>query len=115
MGQFLFTACTAVREAHRAVEVAHVGDFDDAEAGVLHVVGAQSAVIGTTVLHRHGEVVGHFGRFDVEFTALAVVVSVVHDEHPFCAVGGTPFVHIDVVIFEKDFGFDGVKAGGADG
>lgn len=80
---------------------------------MLHVVRAQSAVVGTTVLHGHGEVVRHFRGFDVEFTAFAVIVCVVHDEHSLYAVGRTPFVHIDVVVFEKDFGFDGVEAGGA--
>lgn len=79
------------------------------------MVGAKSAVVRASVLHGGGEVVGHFGGFDVDFSAFTVVFGIVHDKHPFCAVRGTPFVHIDVVIFEDDFGFDGVKADATDG
>ena len=41
--------------AHRAVEVARRGDLDQADAGVLLVLGAQAAVVGAALLRLDAE------------------------------------------------------------
>ena len=46
----MFPTGRAGRVAHGAGEIAGVGDFQDADAGVLLVFGAEPAVIGTTPL-----------------------------------------------------------------
>ena len=50
------------RVADGAGEVAVVGDFEEREAGVLLVIGAEAAVVGAAVFDRRVEAVGHLGR-----------------------------------------------------
>ena len=76
----------AVGVADGAAQVAVVGDFDEGEAGVLFVVGAEAAVVGAAPFDGSVVALRHFGRLDEDFAAAAVVVDVVGDEDAFGAV-----------------------------
>ena len=90
-------------------------DFEEREAGVLLVVGAEAAVVGAAVFDGRVVVVGHLRRLDEDFAAAAVVVDVVGHEDALEAVLGAALEHEDVVVFEDDLGVDAAEAGGADG
>ena len=105
----------AVGKAYGAIEVAGAVDFYDGQAGMLHVVGAKPAVVGAAVVHFAVEALRHFGFFHKHFAPEAVVFGIVADEHALHAVVGTPFVHIDLVVFKHDFGFYLLEAGAAHG
>ena len=51
-----------IGEAQRAIHVAGAVDLDDAHAGVLLVVRAQAAVVGTPVFDLGGELEGNSAR-----------------------------------------------------
>jgi hypothetical protein len=111
----LLTLGAAGGVADGAAQVAVVADFDQRQARVLLVVGAEAAVVGASPFD--GSVVdeGHLGGLDEDFAGAAVVVDVVGDEDFFCAVLGAAFEQVDVAVLENGFGFDFAVAGGADG
>ncbi len=75
-----------LRVADGAGEIAGVVDFEEREAGVLLVVGAEAAVVGAAVFDGGVVAVGHLGGLDEDFAAAAVVVDVVGDEDALEAV-----------------------------
>jgi hypothetical protein len=101
--------------ADGAGEVAVVGDFEEGEAGVLLMVGAEAAVVGAAVADRGVVAGGHFGRLEEDFATTAVVGDVVGDEDALKAVGGAALEEVDVVVLKDDFGVDALVAGGAEG
>ena len=104
-----------LRVADGAGEIAGVADFDEREAGVLLVVGAEAAVVGAAEFDGGVVAVGHLGGLDEDFAAAPVVVDIVGDQDALEAVRGAAFEHEDVVVFEDDLGVDAAVAGGADG
>ena len=82
---------------------------------MLHVVGAKPAVVGAAVVHFAVEALRHFGFFHKHFAPEAIVFGIVADEHALHAVVGTPFVHINLVVFKHDFCFYLLEAGAAHG
>ena len=105
----------AARVANGAGEVAGIAYFDEGEATVLLVVGAEAAVVGAAVFD--GSVVDHglLGCLDEDFAGAAVVVDVVGYEDAGVAVLRAALEHPDFVVFEDDFGVDATVADGADG
>ena len=104
--------------ADGAGEIAVVGDFEEGEAGVLFVVGAEAAVVGAAVLDGGVEFEGHLPGLD-EVALLAEVGDVGGDEDLLEFVGGAEFLQIDFApprfVLDEDFGFDLAEADGADG
>ena len=78
--------------AHRAAQVAMLGDLDHRQAGVLHVVRAQAAIVGAAVQHARIELIGHFRRLDVDLATEAVILGIVGDQHALRAMRRAPFV-----------------------
>src|SRR6266478_1926523 len=101
--------------ADRAAQVAVVTDFDEGEAGVLFVVGAEAAVVGTSPLYGRVVELRHLGGLDEDFAAAAVVVDVVGDKDALGAVLRATFQEVDVAVLKDGFGFDLAIIGGADG
>jgi hypothetical protein len=105
----------AGRIADGAAEIAGIRDFDEGEAGMLFVVGAKAAIVGTAPLH--GGVVNHrhFGALDENFAAAAIVIDVIGDKDSLATMLGTVFQKENLVVLEDDFAFQFVVANGADG
>jgi hypothetical protein len=101
--------------ADGTAEIAGVGDFDERDAGMLLVIGAEAAIVGTTPFH--GRVVDnrHFGTLDENFAATAVVVNIVSEKDALGTVIGAALEHEDSVVLENDFAFEFAEAGGANG
>ena len=100
-------------KTHGAIEVASLVDFDDGQSRVLHVVGAQAAIIRAAIVHRRVKGLGHFRPLHKHLAPQAVIGFIVTDEYPLGAVLWTPFVHVHLVVFEQNLRFDLPKAGGA--
>jgi hypothetical protein len=103
----------AVGIADGAAQVAVVGDLQDRQARVLHVIRAQAAVIGAAVFHRRVETQRHLRRLDVHLAALAPVVGIGRDQHLAVAVFAAPLVHPHLVVLDDELGFDAAQALGA--
>jgi hypothetical protein len=101
--------------ADGTAEIAGVGDFDERDAGMLLVIGAEAAIVGTTPFH--GRVVDnrHFGTLDENLAATAVVVNIVSEKDALGTVIGAALEHEDSVVLENDFAFEFAEAGGANG
>jgi hypothetical protein len=101
--------------ADGTAEIASVRDFDERDAGMLFVVGAEAAIVGTAPFH--GRVVDnrHFGTLDENFAAAAVVVDIVGKKDAFGTVNRAALEHENFVVLENDFAFELAEAGGADG
>ena len=98
-----------------ATQIAGVGDFDERDAGMLLVVGAEPAIVGTTPFY--GRVVDnrHFGTLDENFAAAAVIVDIIGEKDALGTVIGAALEHEDLVVLENDFAFELAETGGADG
>jgi len=105
---------SGLRVADGAGEIAGVADFEQRQAGVLFVVGAESAVVGTAELDGGVVAIGHFRGFDEDFATAAVVVDVIGHQDTLEAVGGATFEHEDLIVLEDDLGVDAAVARGAD-
>jgi hypothetical protein len=101
--------------ADRAAEIARIGDLDEGEAGVLLVVGAKAAIVGTAPLD--GGVVdhGHFRALDKDFATAAIVIDVVGDEDIFAAVRGAMLKEENLVVLKDDLALELAVAVGTDG
>src|SRR5712691_954917 len=106
---------TARGVTHGTAQVAGVGDFDQREAGVLFVIGAQAAVVRAAPLYRRVVDHGHFGALDEDFAAAAVVIDVVGDEHALCAVFRAALQQEHFAVLENNFAFQFAEARGTDG
>ncbi len=100
--------------ADRAAQVAVVGDLDQGEAGVLHVLGAQAAVVGAAEVLRRVEALRQLRRLDVDLAALPVIRRVVGQQHALAAVLGAPFLQVDAFVLDQDLRLHPPQAGGAD-
>jgi hypothetical protein len=72
--------------ADGTAEIAIVADLDERQAGVLFVVGAESAIVGTSPFD--GSVVDerHLGGLDEDFATAPVVIDVIGDQNFFWAM-----------------------------
>ena len=102
-------------EAHRAAQIAVFGNLDQRQAGMLHVIGAQAAIVRATISHFGIETLGHFRRLHVHLARQLVPGCIVADQHPLGAVRRAPFFQKDRAILDKYLGFDGMQAGRAYG
>jgi hypothetical protein len=77
----LLSFWAALGIADGATEVAVVADLDQRQAGVLFMVGAETAIVGASPFY--GCVVNqrHLRRLDENLAAAAVVIDVVGDEN----------------------------------
>jgi hypothetical protein len=91
------------------LEITLVGDLDEREAGVLLVVGAEPAVVGTAEARGGVEVGGHLAGLQGGAGEL-VVRDVGRDEDAFRAVIGAVFVEEDLVVLIDDLGLDLAEA-----
>ena len=95
---------TAGCVADRALQVAVIADFHQREAGVLLVIGAQSAVIGTAPFHGRVVVIGHLRRLQENFPAAAVIVHIIGNEDALVSMNSAALEHEDVAVFEDNLG-----------
>jgi hypothetical protein len=95
----------ALGVADGATEVAVVADFDQRQAGVLLMVGAEAAVVGASPFD--GCVVNqrHLRGLDENLAAAAVVIDVVGDENFLGAMVGAALQEENFVILENCFAF----------
>ena len=100
-------------KTHGAIEVASLVDFDDGKARMLHVVGAEAAIIRAAIMHGRVKGLGHFRPLHKHLAPQAVIGFIVTDEHPLGAVLWAPFVHVHLAFFEQNLCFDLSKTGGA--
>ena len=56
-------------KANGAIQIAGTVDFYDRQTGVLHVVGAESAVVGAAVVHFGVKTLWHLGSFNEDFAS----------------------------------------------
>jgi hypothetical protein len=87
-----------------------VVDFDNAETRMLHVVGTQTAVVGTPVLHYGIEELRHFGLLDEYLSPQTVVGYIIADKDTFSSVRRAPFVHEYQIVLKQDFGLNRIQA-----
>src|SRR5205823_1857066 len=66
--------------ADGAGEIALVGDFQNSQTRVLHVVRAQAAIVGAAPVHLGVEPQRHFRRLDVDLSACAPVLRIGGDQ-----------------------------------
>ena len=100
-------------KTHGAIEVASLVDFNDGKTRMLHVVGAESAIIWAAIMHGRVKGLRHFRPLHKHFAPQAVIGLVIADEHPLGAVLWAPFVHVHLAIFEQNLRFDLSKTAGA--
>jgi hypothetical protein len=93
------------------VQIALLGDFDNGQATVLLVIGAQAAIEGASALHGGVATFWRGGRF-VEASALSPVGSIVGDEHALGAMLGAELLEEDAGGVDQDLGFDFAEARG---
>jgi hypothetical protein len=98
-----------------AAQVAVVTNFDQREAGMLFVIGAQTAIVRAAPLYRRVVNQGHLRRFYEDFTAAPVIINIISNQDTFVPVLGAAFQHEDLSILKHSFAFDLLKARGADG
>ena len=110
----LATVGSGLRVADGTGKIAGVADFQERQAGVLLVVGAEAAVVGATEVDGGVVAVGHLGGLDEDFATAPIVVHVVRDQDPLEAMAGATFEHEDIIFFEDDLGVDAAVTGGAD-
>ena len=101
------------REAQRTIHVAHAVDLNDPEAGVLLMVGTQSAVVRTAPLVFGAERQRNGSRFVVP-AVRDIRLCVPVDERLEGAAGWTPLSHVDLVVSENHLRVDHATAVGAD-
>jgi hypothetical protein len=77
---------------------------------MLLMVGAETAIVGTSKFHWSVEMLRHLRRLDEYLTATAIVVDIVGHEHALKTMLGTPLQHVDTIVFKYDFGVDPAKA-----
>ncbi len=111
LGAFRSAACVT----HRAAQIAGVGQFDEREAGVLLVIGAQAAIVGATPLYRSVVNQWHFRLLDKDFAAAPVVIHVVGDQYAFRAVIWAALQQKNFVVLKNDLAFQFAKTLRADG
>ncbi len=101
--------------ADRAAQVAVVGDLDQGQAAVLHVLRAQAAVVGAAPLALGVEALRQLRRLDEALAAEAVILDVVGDQHALAAVLRAPLLQVDpavlAVLLEQDGCLDATQAG----
>ena len=102
----------SVREADRAVEVAVAVDLNEAQAGVLLMLRAETAVQRTAVHHLGAEPQRHRARLVVAQGA-EVHLGVRAEQRLEPAVGWAPLPHNDPAALEQHLGIDRVQAPGA--
>ena len=100
-------------KTHGAIEVASLVDFNDGKTRMLHVVGAEAAIIRAAIVHRRVKGLGHFRPLHKHFAPQSVIGFIVTDEHPLGTVLWALFVHVHLAVFEQNFRFDLSKTSGA--
>ncbi len=102
-----------VGEADGAVQVAVAVDLDKSQAGVLLVLGAQPAVLGTAVDHLGAEFQGdRAGLVVAQRTEVHFGVGAYQGLEP--SVVRAPLPHDDPAILDQYLGVDGLQTPGAD-
>ena len=96
--------------ADRAAQVAVIGDLDQRQAAVLHVIGAQAAIVRTAPALLGVEALRHLRRLDEHLARLAVVVDVVGDQHALAAVLRAPLLEEDALVLDQDLRLDAAQA-----
>jgi hypothetical protein len=96
--------------ADRTTQVAVVGDLDQRQAAVLHVLGAQTTVIRAAPALLGVEALRQFRRLDEDFARLAVVRRVVGDQHALAAVLRAPLFEEYALVLDQDLRFDAAQA-----
>jgi len=94
-------------------QIAAIGDFDQCQAGMLFMIGAQSAVVRTPLPDRRVELLRHLARL-VKLRATAVILRVGRDQHLLPAMLRTPFLQVNVVPLDQHLRFDIAKPDRAD-
>jgi hypothetical protein len=99
-----------IRVAHRAREVAVVGDLQDREARVLHVVGAKSAIVRAAPVHLGVEPERHLRRLDVDLAPEPPVRRVARDHHLARTMLGAPLVEPHLPVADHVLRLDAPQA-----
>jgi hypothetical protein len=103
----------ALAKTQRAVHIARAVHLDDAEAGVLLVVGTEAAVIGTAVLDWGSETERDRARL-VELRLRGVGRGIAIDKRPDWPMVGAALAHVDLAVPQQDLGVNYPPAGRAD-
>ena len=106
-------ARTGLGKAERTCHVAGAVDFDDAETGVLLVIGTQAAIVRAAVLDLSGEF-KRDGAGLVELRGVGVQLRVAIDQCFERSMIGAALAHVDLVVADQDVGVDDAAALGAD-
>src|SRR6478672_11378172 len=101
--------------ADRALQIAKITDFHQRQTGMLLVIGAQPAVVGTSPFHGCVVADRHLRRFDEHFAAATVVIHVVGDEDSLAAVFRAVLQQEHLAVFEHNLAFELAIASRADG
>jgi hypothetical protein len=78
------------------------------------VIGAETAIVGTTVLYWSVIVIRHLRWLDEYFAAATIVIHIIGHQHPLEAMLRASFEHKDLAILKDDLGVDAAVTGGAD-
>ena len=105
-------AYSGVGETNRAIQVAGGVDLDKAQANVLFMLRAQSAVEGTAVQDFGAELQGHGPRL-VELDGVHIHLSVGTNDALEPIVVRAPFAHVDLVVPDDHLSIDDPFAFGA--
>src|SRR4029453_3236115 len=114
-GAVLLPLRSAARVTDWTTEVAVVGHFDDREAGVLLMVGAEATIVRTSPANGRVERARHLRRLDEPLAALAVVAHVIRDEDALVSMGWAVLQEVHGVVLKDDLAFDLSITRGADG
>ncbi len=105
---------TGIGVADRATQVAVVGQFDQRQAGMLHVFRTQAAVVRAAVALRGRKMPRQFRRLDPGLAGGTVIGRIIGDQHTLAAVFRAPLFQVHALVLDQDLGLDPHQAGAAD-
>jgi hypothetical protein len=90
-----------------------IGDLNQRQAAVLHVLGAQAAVVRAAPALLGVEATRQFGRLDEHFARFAIVSRVVGNQHTFATMLRAPLLEEDALVLDQDLRLDAAQTGAA--
>jgi environmental stress-induced protein Ves len=86
--------------ADRAAQVTVIGDLDQGQAAMLHVLWTQTAIVRTAPALFGVEALRQLRWLDEHFARLAVIRGVIRDQHALAAVFGTPLFEENALVLD---------------
>src|SRR3954465_14304024 len=96
----MLTLGTACGIANWAAQIAVITNFDQGEAGMLLMIGAQAAIVRTAPFNRRVVNLRHLRRLYINFTAAPVVFHIVSDQNSLVTMLRATLQHEDLAVLE---------------